>query len=245
MLGVIGGTGLNEPHFLMDLQLQQVSTPYDQQSVQILLGTCDGKAVAFLPRHGRGHKIPPHRINYRANLWALRSIGVTALIGVNAVGGMHPELGPGRLAVPQQIIDYSWGREHTFFSDGLEEVTHIEFTQPYDEALRQLLLRAAAELPVWPQGVYACTQGPRLESAAEIARLQRDGCDMVGMTGMPEAALARELNMAYACLALSVNWGAGISDEPITMEAIGKVLDSGMVGVVELLRRSIQAWNEA
>jgi 5'-methylthioinosine phosphorylase len=240
MIGVIGGTGLYELDFLEDGQLQQVSTPYDQMSVQILTGKLSGQAVAFLPRHGRGHKLPPHRINYRANLWALKSIGVTAIIGVNAVGGIHPEMGPGKLAVPNQIIDYSWGREHTFFSDGLDAVTHIDFTHPYDEALRRLIIESGRDL--WPQGVYACTQGPRLESSAEVQRLLRDGCDMIGMTGMPEAALARELEMAYACLALSVNWAAGLSEELITMESIEKVLIAGMAEVKSVLRNTISAY---
>lgn len=243
MIGVIGGTGLSEPTFLNDLQTQQISTPYDQQGVQILTGSLQGKDVAFLPRHGRGHKVPPHRVNYRANLWALRSVGVSAVIGVNAVGGLHPEIGPGKLAVPHQIIDYTWGREHTFFAEGLEAVTHIDFTHPYDEDLRQGLIAAAKGRNVWPQGVYGCTQGPRLESSAEVQRLLRDGCDMVGMTGMPEAALARELDLAYACLALSVNWGAGLSEELITMESIVGVLSAGMSEVLEVLRETIIAFD--
>tara|TARA_R110002049_G_scaffold124112_1_gene279439 strand:- start:421 stop:1152 length:732 start_codon:yes stop_codon:yes gene_type:complete len=243
MIGVIGGTGLSEPKFLSDVQKQQVSTPYDQQKVQILTGSLQGKTVAFLPRHGRGHKVPPHRVNYRANLWALHSIGVRAVIGVNAVGGIHPETGPGKLAVPDQIIDYSWGREHTYFADGLDAVTHIDFTHPYDAQLRQLLIDAAQGRALWPQGVYGCTQGPRLESGAEVQRLLRDGCDMVGMTGMPEAALARELGLAYACLALSVNWAAGLSDELITMDAIGQVLNTGMTDVLDVLQKAIVAFD--
>lgn len=243
MIGVIGGTGLSEPKFLSDVQKQQVSTPYDQQKVQILTGSLQGKPVAFLARHGRGHKVPPHRVNYRANLWALHSIGVRAVIGVNAVGGIHPETGPGKLAVPDQIIDYSWGREHTYFDDGLDAVTHIDFTHPYDAPLRQLLIDAAQGRALWPQGVYGCTQGPRLESGAEVQRLLRDGCDMVGMTGMPEAALARELGLAYACLALSVNWAAGLSDELITMDAIGQVLNTGMTDVLDVLQKAIVAFD--
>lgn len=243
MIGVIGGTGLSEPKFLSDVQMQQISTPYDQQGVQILTGSLQGRAVAFVPRHGRGHNVPPHRVNYRANLWALHSIGVRTVIGVNAVGGIHPKTGPGKLAIPDQIIDYSWGREHTFFADGLAAVTHIDFTQPYDEALRQLLITAAHGRNFWPQGVYGCTQGPRLESSAEVQRLLRDGCDMVGMTGMPEAALARELGMAYACLALSVNWAAGLSEELITMEAIERVLSTGMNEVLEVLKKAIVAFD--
>lgn len=243
MIGVIGGTGLSEPKFLSDVQKQQVSTPYDPQRVQILTGSLQGKTVAFLARHGQGHKVPPHRVNYRANLWALHSIGVRAVIGVNAVGGIHPETGPGRLAVPDQIIDYSWGREHTYFADGLDAVTHIDFSHPYDAQLRQLLIDAAQGRALWPQGVYGCTQGPRLESGAEVQRLLRDGCDMVGMTGMPEAALARELGMAYACLALSVNWAAGLSDELITMDAIGRVLSTGMIDVLDVLQKAIAAYD--
>ena len=243
MIGVIGGTGLSEPKFLSDVQKQQVSTPYDQQKVQILTGSLQGKPVAFLARHGRDHKVPPHRVNYRANLWALHSIGVRAVIGVNAVGGIHPETGPGKLAVPDQIIDYSWGREHTYFADGLDAVTHIDFTHPYDAQLRQLLIDAAQGRALWPQGVYGCTQGPRLESGAEVQRLLRDGCDMVGMTGMPEAALARELGLAYACLALSVNWAAGLSDELITMDAIGQVLNTGMTDVLDVLQKAIVAFD--
>ncbi len=243
MIAVIGGTGLTEPHFLNDLQIQQVSTPYDQQSVRVLLGSLDGKQVAFLPRHGHGHKVPPHKINYRANLWALQKVGVTAVIGINAVGGIHSETGPGRLAVPSQIIDYTWGREHTFFAEGLDAVTHIDFTQPYDANLRALLIDNAGTTALWPEGVYGCTQGPRLESAAEVQRLLRDGCDMIGMTGMPEAALARELGMAYACLALSVNWAAGLTDELITMEAIEKVLRAGIDEAVELLCRALRQYN--
>lgn len=243
MIGVIGGTGLSEPKFLSDVQKQQVSTPFDQKKVQILTGLLQGKTVAFLARHGQSHTVPPHRVNYRANLWALHSIGVRAVIGVNAVGGIHPETGPGKLAVPNQIIDYSWGREHTYFADGLDAVTHIDFTHPYDARLRQLLIDAAQGRALWPQGVYGCTQGPRLESGAEVQRLLSDGCDMVGMTGMPEAALARELGMAYACLALSVNWAAGLSDELITMDAIGQVLSTGMIDVLDVLQKAIVAFD--
>ncbi len=241
MIGVIGGTGLNEPRFLSDVQVQPVTTPFEGHVVHVYTGQWQGTPVAFIPRHGRGHKIPPHRIHNRANLWALHHLHVDSVIGVNAVGGIHPELGPGTLAVPDQIIDYSWGREHTFFSDGLDTVTHIDFTHPYDEPLRQILIAACEGVRSLPKGVYACTQGPRLESIAEIRRLQRDGCDMVGMTGMPEAALARELGMAYACLALSVNWAAGLSDEIITMEAIGRVLESGMETLTGVLTRALTA----
>ncbi len=239
MIGVIGGTGLTEPVFLQNVRILSVSTPWAQTPVEVTTGTVGSHPVAFIARHGRGHKVPPHRVNYRANLWALRQAGVSEVIGVNAVGGIHARTAPGALAVPNQIIDYSWGREHTFFADGLDAVTHVDFTHPYDEGLRQLLLRSAGDVEVWDGGVYACTQGPRLESAAEVRRLQRDGCDMIGMTGMPEAALARELDLPYACLALSVNWAAGLTDEVISMEAIGRVLQSGMATALSVLERAI------
>lgn len=239
MIGVIGGTGLTEPVFLQNLKIVSVPTPFADLPVDVTTGTVGAVPVAFIARHGRGHKVPPHRVNYRANLWALRQTGVNAVIGVNAVGGIHARTAPGALAVPNQIIDYTWGREHTFFADGLDAVTHIDFTQPYDEAIRQLLLNSAGDVEVWDGGVYACTQGPRLESAAEVRRLQRDGCDMIGMTGMPEAALARELDLPYACLALSVNWAAGLTDDAISMEAIGRVLQSGMTTALSVLERAI------
>lgn len=245
MIGVIGGTGLTDPVFLEDVQTEAVTTPFASPPVQVYRGMLGSTQVAFIARHGKGHKVPPHRVNYRANIWALHHIGVQAVIGVNAVGGIHARTGPGALAVPRQIIDYSWGREHTYFSDGLDAVTHIDFTEPYDESLRQLLLRSAGNVDVWGEGVYACTQGPRLESAAEVRRLQRDGCDMIGMTGMPEAALARELGLAYACLAVSVNWAAGLTEEPISMEAIGAVLDTGMAAVLAVLTRAIASYGAA
>lgn len=238
MIGIIGGTGLSEPSFLAQAATRQVLTPFAETEVQVFTGRMHGVELAFLPRHGKGHKVPPHRINYRANLWALHHIGVRTVIGVNAVGGIHAEMGPGRIAVPEQIIDYSWGREHTFFADGLDTVTHIDFTSPYDEILRQLLIASAGAHGVWPHGVYACTQGPRLETAAEVARLRRDGCDMIGMTGMPEAALARELGLSYACLAVSVNWAAGLTQDIITMESIGAVLQSGMGAVLGIIERA-------
>lgn len=251
MIGVIGGTGLSDPSLLGAVIQKTIQTPYAELPVEVFIASWEsakGPQVAFVPRHGRGHKVPPHRINYRANLWALHSLGVHGVIGVNAVGGIHPETGPGRIAVPRQIIDYSWGREHTFFdgesgtdeAGGFAAIGHVDFTEPYSEALRQRLIRNAGRVPVWADGVYACTQGPRLESAAEVERLRRDGCDMIGMTGMPEAALARELEMDYACIALSVNWAAGLSDEIITMESIGKVLEGGMASVLEILQRLCQ-----
>lgn len=240
MLAIIGGTGLNSLEGFTEERTEQVMTDFSARPVQIVCGSSGGHALCFLPRHGEGHVVPPHRINYRANIQALHRLGATAVLAVNAVGGIHPEFAPGDLAVPEQIIDYSWGREHTFFNgdDGpYGAVEHVDLTHPYDEGLRQRLIGLAARLgvDVWSQGVYGCTQGPRLETAAEVQRLKRDGCDMIGMTGMPEAALARELNLPYVCLALSVNWAAGMTEEIITMDSITAVLQEGMHRVHRIL----------
>lgn len=243
MLAIIGGTGLYALEGLERSEVRAVDTDYSDEAVLLRCGTLADREVCFLPRHGEGHTIPPHRINYRANIQALARAGVREVLAVNAVGGIHESMGPGALAVPDQIIDYSWGRAHSFYQGGETGLDHIDFTSPYDEGLRQWLIRAAsaADVPVWPRGVYACTQGPRLETAAEIRRLQRDGADMVGMTGMPEAALAREAGLAYASLALSVNWGAGLVDEDITMDGIRQVLESGMQAVHRILREAFRA----
>ncbi|MCL4138739.1 UNVERIFIED_CONTAM: hypothetical protein GTU68_058797, partial [Idotea baltica] len=184
--------------------------------------------VIFLPRHGEDHQVPPHKVNYRANIAALKEQKVSAIYAVNVVGGINMEMCPGDLVIPDQVIDYTWGREHTYSDD---------FTDPYDQTLRNNLLQQAIKLGlhVHAGGVYGATQGPRLETAAEIARMQRDGCDIVGMTGMPEAALARELDIPYSCLALVVNMAAGLGDKEITMAEIHKIIDNRMVQVRQLL----------
>lgn len=218
-----------------------VSTPFGEPSGPITRGSLFGQEVLFLPRHGYSHDLPPHQVNYRANLWALREAGAEAVLAVAAVGGIRADMGPGRLVVPDQIIDYTWGRSSTFFEsvrDGLSEsVTHIDFTEPYCDELRQNLLKAAfaANIKLVDGGTYAATQGPRLETAAEIERLERDGCHLVGMTGMPEAALARELGVCYACCAVVANWAAGKAEGVITMEDIDENLKGGMEQLGELL----------
>ena len=237
LLGIIGGSGLARLK-AMEVERQEiVETPYGAASAALTFGRFDGKPVVFLPRHGEAHTIPPHRVNYRANLWAIRSSGVDRVVGMAAVGGITSDMAPGALCVPDQIIDYTWGRAHTLFEDELDGVTHIDFTKPYCEVLRQELLQAAERtgIAVYDGGTYAATQGPRLESAAEIVRLERDGCDIVGMTGMPEASIARELDLCYASLALSVNWAAGKTDGPITMAEIESQLEQGMARALRVL----------
>lgn len=236
---IIGGTGLTQLDGLTITAALHLDTPYGAPSAPILKGEYAGHEVLFLARHGHPHRIPPHQVNYRANLWALREAGATAIVAVNAVGGIHASMATGRFCVPHQIIDYTSGREHTFYEGELEHVTHVDFSQPYDAALRIKLLDAlrAAGAEFGERGVYGCTQGPRLETVAEIARLERDGCDIVGMTGMPEAVLARELALPYACLALVVNPAAGKSDKAITMAEIERVLEAGMGKVKAVLTR--------
>ena len=235
---VIGGTGLTEIEGLEVIHREVVHTPYGEPSGPVMHGMIEGKRIAFLARHGYTHNIPPHKVNYRANLWALKSLGVEKIVAIAAVGGITPEMQPTRLVIPDQIIDYTYGRAHTFFEEGLLDVTHIDFSWPYCPEVRQALLTAAecANLDVVPRGTYAATQGPRLETAAEIARLERDGCDLVGMTAMPEASLARELELCYASCAVVANWAAGKDNEEITMEEIQQNLLVGMANARALLR---------
>ncbi|GGX77724.1 S-methyl-5'-thioinosine phosphorylase [Litchfieldella qijiaojingensis] len=238
MLAIIGGTGLTEMPDLEITQRHGVETPLGAASSGVLQGILDGRDVLFLPRHGHPHKLPPHRVNYRANVWALKQAGATRIIGVNAVGGIEPALAPGALVVPDQLIDYTSSRESTYFDGRFKPLQHIDFSWPYDAELRDALLRAgeqAGEL-LEDGGVYGCTQGPRLETAAEIARMARDGCRLVGMTGMPEASLARELEIPYACLALVVNPAAGVVESEITMAEIEAALESGIERVKKVIR---------
>ncbi len=244
MLGIIGGSGLTQLSSLDDIRRQIIRTPYGEPSGPLTCGRIGTTEVVFLARHGYGHTIPPHQVNYRANLWALKEQGVTDIVSVVSVGGIRADLGPGRIAVPDQIIDYTWGRKSTFFENE-EPVTHIDFTNPYSEPVRARILMAAAAIkqPVANGGVYATTQGPRLETAAEINRLERDGADMVGMTGMPEAVLARELGLQYAAIAVVVNHAAGRVDssQGIHMEKIDAVLRETMARVrliIEMLVKS-------
>jgi len=215
VLAIIGGTGLYQFPGLENIQKQQISTPYGEGSAAIVSGDFGGQPIAFLARHGEGHSVPPHRVNYRANLWALHSIGARRVIGINAVGGIRSDMGPRAVVIPDQLIDYTHGRITSFCDADGAEVKHIDFSEPYSAGLRADLLAAAARagVNVVDGGCYGATQGPRLETRAEIARMRRDGCDLVGMTGMPEAALARELELDYACVALIANWAAGCGDE--------------------------------
>ncbi|MDY6814672.1 MAG: S-methyl-5'-thioinosine phosphorylase [Pseudomonadota bacterium] len=240
-VGIIGGTGLTTLSGLTIASESRVSTPWGEPSAPLVEGTLGEQSVIFLSRHGNPHRIPPHQVNYRANILALYEAGVRTVVGVNAVGGIHQDMGPAHVVVPDQIIDYTWGRGSTFFEGDLESVTHIDSTFPYDADARQALIDAAkrAAVALSDFGVYGVTQGPRLETAAEIRRMERDGCDLVGMTGMPEATLAAELGMRYACLGLVVNRAAGKSEHIITMEEIEEAIEQGMSGVKTILANSV------
>ena len=241
-VAIIGGSGLYHMEGLTRLKEITVTTPFGRPSDSIILGSFEGLNIAFLARHGRDHRTRPSGINYRANIHALKENGVENIIAVNAVGGITPEMRPGRIVIPEQIIDYTYGRDHTFFEDSLDEVTHVDITNPYSTDLGKQLATASlmSGLDVYIGGVYAATQGPRLETAAEVKKLEKDGCDIVGMTGMPEAALARELDINYVCLSLVVNWAAGKSDEEITMAVIEKHLEEGMDKVKTILEKAIE-----
>ncbi len=247
MLAIIGGSGLTTLSNLDVSHREVVRTPYGEPSGALVFGQICGHPAMFLPRHGYGHTIPPHMVNYRANLWALHHLGATGVISVASVGGIRADLQPGDIVIPDQIIDYTWGRKSTFFDGVGSPVTHVDFTEPYDAALRAKLHGAGASLGITMKvgGVYAATQGPRLESAAEINRLERDGADIVGMTGMPEAVLARELNLPYAAISVVANHaaGRGTSAHGIQFESLEQVLQTAMGQVRAVIERLVADTN--
>jgi 5'-methylthioinosine phosphorylase len=238
-IAIIGGTGLTKLTNLSILSREVHVSAYGEPSAPLTRGTLAGKEVLFLPRHGAGHTIPPHRVNYRANISVLKNSGVDKVIAVNAVGGIAPDMPPQMLVIPDQIIDYTWSRDHSFFDEGLEEVVHIDFTNPYCGSLRSEILHAAkhAGIDIVDGATYAAMQGPRLESTAEINRLEKDGCHLVGMTGMPEAALAKELGLCYASISVVANWAAGRGEGEITLEEIEHNLKVG----IEKVKRVLEA----
>jgi len=266
LYAVIGGSGF---YSLGDDFVEEsrhiVQTPYGASSANIIRGAWQNQPVVFLARHGESHRIPPHQINYQANLYALKQQGVTHIIAVNAVGGISLNYGPNTIALPDQIIDYSWGRAHSFYdahsvvSDN-DDIKHIDFTYPYSASLRAMIVESGneANLKFQSSGVYGCTNGPRLETKAEIIKMSRDGCDMIGMTGMPEASLAREIGIEYASIALVVNWCAGVNEpenngqqndcsenanSKITMEKIMQTLEQGLQPVKQLILSTLKRMN--
>lgn len=243
-LAIIGGTGVYKLAVLEATGSHLPQTPYGLPSGPVRVGEFAGRRVAFLARHGEGHSVPPHRINYRANLAALQRVGATRVLALNTVGGITEAFGPRVLACPDQLIDYTWGRVSTFCEEEGSEVLHVDFGEPYTPSWRKAVLAAAGRAGVGlvAHGCYGATQGPRLETKAEIARMRRDGCDLVGMTGMPEAGLARELGLEYACLAIVANWAAGCGDATeITMAEVLANVDAASAGIAPLLRELLAA----
>jgi 5'-methylthioinosine phosphorylase len=241
MLAIIGGSGLTKLGNLEVTQRKVARTPYGEPSGPLTVGRIRDCDVIFLARHGYGHTIAPHEVNYRANLWALKDAGVDRVVSVASVGSIRKDHKPGSLVIPDQIIDYTWGRRSTFFEGAGSPVNHIDFTEPFSPPLRKVLLKAAADCKekVFDGGVYAATQGPRLETAAEINRLERDGVDLVGMTGMPEAVLAREISLEYATIAAVANYAAGRGDSAhaIPLDKIGAILEEAMGRVRRIIER--------
>jgi 5'-methylthioadenosine phosphorylase len=244
MHAIIGGSGLAKLSALQNTRRQVMRTPYGEPSGAMTFGVLAGREVVFLARHGYGHTIAPHEINYRANIWALKDLRVSGVIAVATCGGIRHDLGPGTLVVPDQIIDYTHSRKSTFFEGTESPVTHIDFTQPYSARMRKVLIDAAAECgeSVVDGATYACTQGPRLETAAEIERIARDGGDIVGMTGMPEAALAREAGLDYAALGVIVNYAAGRGDSKneIKLDDLEHVMNATIVRAVRILEEAVR-----
>lgn len=243
-LALIGGTGLTE---LDDsAESLEVETPYGATSAAIRVVATKPLRLLFLPRHGNPHRFPPHRVNYRANMWALREAGARHILAVSAVGGIGEGYVPGVLAAPDQLIDYTWGREHTYSDSADVELVHVDFTRPYDGLTRRSLLAAAskAAISLVDGGCIGVFQGPRLESAAEIERARRDGCHMAGMTSLPEAGLARELGVDYAGLAVISNYAAGVTAELLSEENIAATLKEPMQRVRRLVESLVQVLHQ-
>ncbi len=242
-IAIIAGTGFRALNIPDAAQPIEASTPFCHPSGPILGWMNLGHEVLFLARHGLDGSVPPHKVNYRANLWAIHQAQAQYVLAVNTVGGIASDAEPGMLVIPDQLVDYTWGRPQTFFDGDKDTLTHIEFTLPYCESFRQRLIKLAGDLKLQflATGTHAVTQGPRLETAAEINRLKRDGCDLVGMTGMPEAALARELELSYACCAVVVNRAAGTGDVGVYAE-IDQYLDQGMDQVSRLVSGFLEAF---
>lgn len=237
-LAVIGGTGLYSLAALDNPQVLEGGTIYGEPSGPVRVGDLAGHRVAFLARHGEGHSVPPHRVNYRANLRRLADLGVSRVLAINAVGGITEAYGPRVIGVPDQVIDYTWGRVSTLCEEPGTPVLHVDFGEPYTASLRAAVLAAGSKAGVAlvDGGCYGATQGPRLESRAEIVRMRRDGCDLVGMTGMPEAGLARELGLDYACLALVANWAAGCGPQAGEEITLAEVLANVEAATADLPR---------
>jgi len=240
-IGVIGGSGFYE--FLSDPERVSITTPFGEPSDDVVIGAAEGRQVAFLARHGQGHRFPPHRVNYRANLWALRSVGVRQVLAPCAVGSLRPEHGPGSIVVPDQVVDRTWGRDHTIY-DGIGPVVHVGFADPYCPRGRRAVISAglAAGKDMVDTGTLVVINGPRFSTRAESLWHQQAGWTIVGMTGMPEAAIARELAMCFTTIALVTDHDAGVDGgEAVTHEEVLRVFARSVDGLKSVLRSAVVA----
>jgi len=246
MIGIIGGTGLQNIDALNIIRESFIDTPYGKPSDKVVVGKLENRDVVFLPRHGNEHTVPPHLINYRANIYALKSLGIEAIFAIATVGSIPNFIKPGSIVIPHQIIDYTYGREHTYYDGITKPVSHIDFTNPYNSNLRKLLCANTSlkDINFVKEGVYAAVQGPRLETAAEIDRYEKDGATIVGMTGMPEASLAKELDIPYAAICPVANFAAGrvTSKDGITHEEINEQSGMMALNVSKYLKVVIEAY---
>jgi len=235
-IAIIGGTGLE---FLIEGSTKtRIGTPYGP-SPPITIGKVAGKDVAFLPRHGEKHTMPPHKVNYQANIWSLHALGVERILATNAVGGINPKFKPGDFVIPNDLIDFTKNRPTTFYDEA--PVTHIDATNLYCPELRQVLLNAAKKVmgTAWGNAVYLCTEGPRYETPAEIKMFHKLDCDVVGMTGVPEAVLARELEICYATICFVTNMAAGMQKR-LTTEEVSKVASKSAANLQQTIKEAIR-----
>ena len=240
-IAIIGGTGVYDPRILEHVREEQLMTPYGQ--VQFRVGEYAGQAVAFIPRHGSNHSIPPHQINYRANTWAMKKIGVQNIIATTAVGSLNLTMKPGDFVLIDQFLDFTKSRVNTFYEGGDKGVVHVDVTAPYCPAVRATLQTAAAKLgiAVHTNGVYVCTEGPRFETSAEIKMFAKLGGDLVGMTNVPEVILAREAEMCYATVSMVTNFAAGISTEPLTHAEVVETMAANGENIKRLIMETVSA----
>lgn len=244
MIGIIGGSGVYDPKMLQDSRDMEVNTPFG--SVNVTVGMYGNIDLAFLPRHGASHSVPPHLINYRANIWALHSIGVERIVSTSASGSLNASISPGSFVVLSNFLDFTKTRANTFY-DGSEsliddkDVVHLDVTQPYCPELREILIKTGKDqnLPIIEDGIYVCTEGPRFESAAEIKMFSRLGGDVVGMTNLPEVILARELEICYSSIAMVTNYAAGISEKKLTHTEVLDIMENNLEDIKLLLEAAI------
>ncbi|MEG6586033.1 S-methyl-5'-thioadenosine phosphorylase [Dendrosporobacter sp. 1207_IL3150] len=239
-IAIIGGTGVYDPKILSNVRSEETMTPYGK--VEYKVGEYAGKDVAFLPRHGSNHSIAPHLINYRANIWAMKKIGVENIIATTAVGSLNIEMKPGDFVIVDQFLDFTKSRIGTFYEGGERGVVHVDVTEPYCPILRSIISDAgkALDISIHKNGVYVCTEGPRFETPAEINMFAKLGGDLVGMTNVPEAVLAREAEMCYSTVSMVTNYAAGISPQPLTHAEVVETMSANSENIKRLIMKSIE-----